>query len=229
MVSGVTAGQDGGSKLFETRGNAPFSWKKLAGGLLASSAAVIFGVAVLLMSLLAVSNPVAVHPSTEGATLSAEMDATSASLVRIEYYLPYPGLLPDSPLYKVKALRDRIALLLTWNEESKARRELLYSDKRINAAMFLVEGGKNSLGVTTATKAEKYLESAVGRAVRQAQSGRDVKSLLTDLSKACAKHLEVLQGLKEKVGMDEQKALTLVFSTTRMSAERVAQTLTEVK
>jgi hypothetical protein len=229
MESGVTAGGDGDGKLFETRGNAPFSWKKLAGGLLASSAAVIFGMAVLLMSLLAVSNPVAVHPSTETATLSAEMDATSASSVRIEYYLPYPGLLPDSPLYKIKALRDRVKLWLTWNEEDKARRELLYADKRINAAIFLVEGGKNSLGVTTATKAEKYLESAVGRAIRQAQSGRDVKNLLTDLSKSCAKHLEVLKGLTEKVGAEQQRGLTAVYATTKMSAERIAQTLTEVK
>jgi hypothetical protein len=70
------------------------------------------------MSLLAVSNPVAVHPSVESATLSAEMNATSASLVRIEYYLPYPGLLPDSPLYKIKALRDRDKMWLT-DEEIK--------------------------------------------------------------------------------------------------------------
>jgi hypothetical protein len=229
MVSVAVTGQEGGDKLFGTKEKTLFSWKKVAGGLLASSAAVIFGVAVILISLLAVSNPVAVHPSTEGATIAAEMDATSASLAKIEYYLPYPGLLPDSPLYKVKALRDRVALWLTLGEQKKARRELLYADKRINAAIFLVKGGKNDLGVTTATKAEKYLEKAAGRAVKEARAGRDAKSLLNDLSKACVKHLEVLKGLMEKVGPDEQKALVVVGGTTQVSFERVNQALAEAK
>jgi hypothetical protein len=215
--------------LFGSGEKVGFGWKKFAGGLLASSAAVIFGIAVLLMSLLAVSNPTAVHPNAEVVAVPTEMDATSASLARIEYYLPYPGLLPDSPLYKVKALRDRISLWLTFGEEKKAKKELLYGDKRINAAIFLVKGGKDSLGVTTATKAEKYLESAVNRTIKEAKAGKDVKSLLSELDKACVKHLEVLQGLMEEVGEGEQKALLTVFTTTKASSQRINQILTEVK
>lgn len=116
-----------------------------------------------------------------------------------------------------------------FGEQKKARRELLYADKRINGAIFLVKGGKNGLGVTTATKAEKYLEKAVGRAVKEAKAGRDAKSLLTDLSNACAKHLEVLKGLMEKVSPDEQKALAVVAGTTQVSFERVNQALAEAK
>jgi hypothetical protein len=96
----------------------------------------------------------------------------------MEYYLPYPGILPDSPLYKIKALRDKIDLWFTFNPVEKATKELQYADKRINAAIFLMQGGKASLGVSTATKAEKYLESAAGLAVGEEKSGKDVKSLL---------------------------------------------------
>jgi hypothetical protein len=215
--------------LFENKEKSLFCWKSLVGGLLASSAAVIFGVAVILLSLLAVSNPIAVHPSIEEAAMFEEMDATSASLAKIEYYLPYPGLLPDSQLYKVKALRDRIALWLTFGGEKKAKRELLYADKRINAAIFLVKGGKYSLGISTATKAEKYLESAMGRAVTEAKAGRDVKSFLMELSKAGAKHLEVLKGLIEMVGTNDRQPLVAVYATTKLAAERVDQTLREAK
>jgi hypothetical protein len=229
MQTAVIKGQESGNKVFETDESGLFSWKKSIGGIVASSAAIIFGVAVLLMSLLAVSNPVAVHPSMELATGAGEMNATSGALVKIEYYLPYPGLLPDSPLYKVKALRDRVTLWLTFGEQNKARRELLYADKRINAATFLVQGGKNSLGVTTATKAEKYLETAVNRAVKEAGAGQDAKSLLADLAKACTKHLEILQELIPKVGTEGQQALEAVYLTTQMSLERVNQTLTEVE
>jgi hypothetical protein len=229
MQTAVIKGQESGNKVFETDESGLFSWKKSIGGIVASSAAIIFGVAVLLMSLLAVSNPVAVHPSMELSTGAGEMNATSGALVKIEYYLPYPGLLPDSPLYKVKALRDRVTLWLTFGEQNKARRELLYADKRINAATFLVQGGKNSLGVTTATKAEKYLETAVNRAVKEAGAGQDAKSLLADLAKACTKHLEILQELIPKVGTEGQQALEAVYLTTQMSLERVNQTLTEVE
>jgi hypothetical protein len=229
MQTAVIKGQESGNKVFETDESGLFSWKKSIGGIVASSAAIIFGVAVLLMSLLAVSNPVAVHPSMELATGAGEMNATSGALVKIEYYLPYPGLLPDSPLYKVKALRDRVTLWLTFGEQNKARRELLYADKRINAATFLVQGGKNSLGVTTATKAEKYLETAVNRAVKEAGAGQDAKSLLADLAKACTKHLEIWQELIPKVGTEGQQALEAVYLTTQMSLERVNQTLTEVE
>jgi Domain of unknown function (DUF5667) len=229
MPGTATKVSEGTDKLFDTGEISPFNWKKSIGGMLASSAAIIFGVAVLLMSLLAVSNPVAVHPSTDIASQAAEMDATSASLMRIEYYLPYPGLLPDSPLYKVKALRDRIAFWLTFGEQDKARRELLYADKRINAAIFLVQGGKINLGVSTATKAEKYLESAVNRAIGEAKAGRDVKSLLSELAKACSKHLEVLDGLIQKVGGEGQKSLQVVYGTTQVSLEKVNQALAEAK
>src|SRR3990172_12527926 len=135
---------------------------------LGTSAALMVGLVVLVLSIMAAVNPLVVSPHG---------DATEAGVLvqKVEYYLPYPGVLPDSPLYKVKALRDRMVLWVTRGEKAKAEKELLYADKRINAAMFLVEGGKEALGVTTATKAEKYLESATNRTVKLAEQEKDVK------------------------------------------------------
>lgn len=150
-------------------------WGNLRNAVIGCSAALLFGLAVLLMSVFSVR--AVVDPVT----------------VKVEYYLPYPGVLPDSPLYKLKALRDKVLLMVTFDEARKVEKELLYADKRIGAAQALADGGKIYLAVSTATKAEKYLQSAVNRVKKLSGSGRDVKSVMMILEKAVAKHREILE------------------------------------
>jgi hypothetical protein len=40
---------------------------------------------------------------------------------KIDYDLPYPGLLPDHPLYFIKAGRDKITELITRDNIKKAK------------------------------------------------------------------------------------------------------------
>lgn len=193
-----------------------------------SSAALALGAIVLAMSFLAGSNSIGAKKTSE-AVKSDEIvvAATIEAEPKIEYYLPYPGILPDSPLYKIKAARDRILLILTLNEEKKARRELLFADKRINAAVFLTEGGKAELGVVTAVKAEKYLEQAVARAEKMHKGGQDVKSLMLELQKSVAKHTEILQTLQAKLAGDERKTIEVSLATTQILGERLGQIFLE--
>lgn len=165
------------------------AWGNLRNALIGCSAALLFGLAVLLMSILSVGKSAAA-----GAVVATPKEAVT---VKVEYYLPYPGILPDSPLYKVKAVRDRLLLVLTFDETRKVEKELLYADKRIGAAEALAGGGKVDLAVSTATKAEKYLESAVNRVKKLSSSGRDVKSMTMTLEKAVAKHREILESRSE--------------------------------
>mgnify|MGYP006910750959 CR=1 FL=1 len=72
----------------------------------------------------------------------------------IDYYLPYPGILPDNPLYWIKMIRDKVLLYLTREPRTRFDRLLVYADKRLGAAKILIEGRKIQLGVTTATKGE---------------------------------------------------------------------------
>lgn len=75
---------------------------------------------------------------------------------KVVYNLPYPGILPDHPLYPVKALRDKLMDWMTRDYIKKANLYLLFSDKRVNMATFLSKKGKNKLAVTTFSKGEKY-------------------------------------------------------------------------
>lgn len=188
-----------------------------------SFTAIVFGLVILVASLLAAVNPMSVYPQ------SPTPSPTSAPAITVKYYLPYPGILPDNPLYKVKAFRDRIVLFFTSGEENKAVKELLYADKRIRAAEELVDGGKVTLGVSTASKAEKYLESAVNRAIKLASDGVDDKSLLRTLVDATAKHSEVLQVLQTKTDGNEQKVIMDAAGKTKLLNESVSVALKNAK
>ena len=58
---------------------------------------------------------------------------------KANYELPFPGLLPDHPLYLLKAGRDRALIFVTRDYDSKARLQLELSDKRVRAGELLVD------------------------------------------------------------------------------------------
>jgi hypothetical protein len=167
----------------------------------------------------------------------------------VDYYLPYPGLLPDHPLYWLKMVRDRTQLLTTTKPMAKTERLLLYADKRLGAAWALIDGNKQALGMSTLTKAEKYLYEAVDKSRSLSPNEGDVDQLRARLAKAIVKHQEVLRYLKPKAGdnyasmMDEmlirldqyqqqfglvaapqEVDITVKFSADKTSDQKVAAT-----
>ncbi|OGG03920.1 hypothetical protein A2W14_05625 [Candidatus Gottesmanbacteria bacterium RBG_16_37_8] len=67
----------------------------------------------------------------------------------VDYRLPYPGILPDHPLYPVKRFRD--FLLLTFNRHPLKKIDLflLLSDKKIGMSELLLSKRKVNLAVDT--------------------------------------------------------------------------------
>lgn len=127
-------------------------------------------------------------PDNQGTFVLGDKD------INIDYYLPYPGkVLPDSPLWPVKALRDKVWLFLTTNQSRKAELKLLFADKRVGSAKLLFEKDKPEIGFTTLTKAEKYLEEAVVQEKVNRENGLDTTEFLQRLSKASLKHYEVME------------------------------------
>jgi polyhydroxyalkanoate synthesis regulator phasin len=116
----------------------------------------------------------------------------------VDYPLPYPGILPDSPFYWIKMIRDRVQLMVLKSPEKRAEKMVHYADKRLAAAVRLINKGKVQLGVTTASKAEKYLERAV-------LSFNEVegKQLQEKMRKAVKKHLQVIISFENKFSSGE--------------------------
>ena len=138
----------------------------------------------------------------------------------VDYYLPYPGILPDHPLYWLKMVRDRVGLITVTGKTAKAEKLLLYADKRLGAAWALIDGNKLPLGVSTLTKAEKYLEQAVQL--------RDNFADQNKLDKAVKKHLEVLAILKEKTGSYSNLVEEMMMKLEAVSRQTPVKSVTEV-
>lgn len=173
-------------------------------------ALIIFGVGVLGASIWQTSAQSASQNykltpiTTQGATESVQGQATEVA--EEDYFVAYPspptypGILPDHPLYFLKMIRDRILLFLTTDPLKKAELLLQFADKRVRAAEALImEKNKVDLGITTLTKAEKYLERAIDQERIAQQAGKDTSAFLEKLCQATLKHEEMMLGFKEKI------------------------------
>lgn len=124
---------------------------------------------------------------------------------KVDYYLAYQGnVLPDSPLWFLKVIRDRVWLLITTNPSRKAELKLLFADKRVAASEILFEKGEADIGFSTLTKAEKYLEEASQAEVQNREKGIDTKDFLMRLANASLKHAEVIYHI-EVIAPDDAK------------------------
>lgn len=114
--------------------------------------------------------------------------------MEINYALAYPGtVLPDHPLWVLKAARDKIWLLITTDPARKSELNLLFADKRLGAARVLFEKGKFEIGFSTLTKAEKYLQNACGIETKLRESGVETLELSKRLINASLKHRQVIK------------------------------------
>lgn len=160
-----------------------------------------------------------------GASVLRTSAQTLESDKKVDYYLPYPGILPDHFLYPIKMIRDKVLVFFTTGPVKRAELFLLFADKRIGAAKSLIEGGKQELGITTLTKAEKYLEKAVEQEKVAQEKGKDTVAFLEKLAKASLKHEELLLEVKEKVDESAQKTVDDALSYPRWAYEQVMERL----
>lgn len=162
----------------------------------------------------------AVMMEKEG-TGAATQEASPAAKNRSDYQLPYAGLLPDHPLYVLKTLRDRIVDFLITDPVKKADFTLLAADKRLAAAVVLVEKGKPELAESTASKGETYLSRSISL-VKQAKSeGKETTTLVTKLKSALIKHEEVLGELAARTSGPAKER----FTAMKVEAEKHRQSL----
>ena len=161
--------------------------------------ALLFAIAVLGTSVVRATAQTSSNFKITTLTNITPSPTLSPTPAIVDYYLAYPGILPDHFLYPVKMVRDRILLFLTVNPVKKTEVLLLFADKRLGAGKALIEGGKMELGISTLSKAEKYLERAVVQAQQAQKEGKDDKKLYEKLTVASTKHIEVLDQLLLKV------------------------------
>jgi hypothetical protein len=143
-----------------------------------------------------------------------------------DYYMAYPGLLPDSPLYIFKTMRDRMISLLIGDPIKKSEFDILQTDKRVGAAVMLIDyGGKNEqkqeLAVSTISKGFNYFDEAIQKAFEAKKQGDSTMELKAHLKKAGAMYDYLLE--KEKT-----KTTKVVSEGIRVEKTRLDKLLLQV-
>lgn len=161
--------------------------------------AVVLSTVILAFIILSISilRSSAIRPNIDvySATPKPELkENTQDKKIEIMYVMPFPGrILPDSPFWPVKALRDKVWMTVTTNPMRKAELSLLFADKRLIASYELFKINKPLLALTTLTKAEKYLEASSVIEKNERLRGLDTKSFLFTLATASLKHRQIIE------------------------------------
>lgn len=124
--------------------------------------------------------------------------AASDSAQKTNYELPYPGLLPDSPLYFLRIMRDKTISFLISDPLKKAEFNLLQADKRLNAGIFLFNKNKILLVLSTISKAENYFGEALEKTKEARKEGMDITNITRKLMDSSKKHQEILDSLEKR-------------------------------
>lgn len=189
----------------------------------------VFGTSIWKTSAQSVSENYNLEVVTEEeVTESVPGQATEAAEEEVNYDLHwrgtlYPGILPDHLLYPLKMIRDRIWLWLTTDPFKKAELLLKFADKRLMATEALMEQNKIDLGITTLTKAEKYLERAISQERVAKEAGVDTASFLDLLSRATLKHEEVILGFENRITNEVRPTYDSALQYTRTGYQRVRE------
>ena len=181
--------------------------------------ALVWIIPVLLLSVF-ITNVKAQEPTSD-TTVSA-----SGTAEFINYDLAFPGILPDHPLYKLKVLRDKIAVMFILDPQEKIKFYLLQTDKGILAAAMLVEKGKIDLAAQTALKAEHnftMISQVVGF-----QRKKISDALIEQLEIAALKHQEVLLFMAQRVPEDKKTTFLTVVDFSKRNMQSIKEQMLPV-
>ena len=91
----------------------------------------------------------------------------------VDYQLPYPGMLPNNPLYLLKVFRDNLTAFFLSKPIDKANFDLMQSDKNVQASYLLItqQQGKTLLAFQTFSQAQDDFEQAIDQTRVQKKTG----------------------------------------------------------
>lgn len=140
----------------------------------------------------------------------AQSATEEAKIINVSYDLPYPGILPDNPLYLLKVIRDNLIGFFVSGNIKKAEYDLLMADKRLVSANYLVEKKNYQLAITTLSKAGNYFDQAIQLAAQAKTQGQNASEVLNKLFDAAQKHQQVIYQMSQKTKGDVKYNLELL-------------------
>ena len=123
----------------------------------------------------------------------------------VVYDLPFPGILPDHPLYILKVARDKTKLFFTRDSIKKINLLLLYSDKKINMAQPLSDRGRWDRSSRIAFEAEEDFGKMIDvMNVSKKQGASATADFIKKAKVSNQKHKHIIESLIGKMPQGER-------------------------
>ena len=148
-----------------------------------------------------------------------EMTPPVTLQMHIKYDLAFPGMLPDSPLYKLKVLRDKIIASSIFAPLKKIEFYLMQTDKGILATAMLIDKNKVDLATETALKAENNFTLIAPQLYMLPKKPN--KEFFKNLQTAGLKHQEVLMSLIARTPKEKQEVFKTVIEFSKRNLETI--------
>lgn len=156
----------------------------------------------------------------ETTTLTPSTSSAQTKII-VKYDLPFPGMLPDSPLYKIKVLRDKCISFLISDPKKKVDFYLLQADKGILATAMLIDKKNILLAKETALKAEHNM-TLLPEQLRKQQT-KPENEVFERLKTASKKHQEILRSLLPRVEKQDRKTFETVLYFSQKNLDTIEE------
>lgn len=122
------------------------------------------------------------------------------------YQFPWPGILPDHPLYILKVLRNKIIGRIIYSPVKRIEFNLLMADKTLYASKLLLDKGQGDLAKKTALKGENHFSILVSDYARAKQRNEVIpQSLRARIARRYEVHQQLIAYLVQKAAESDKK------------------------
>jgi hypothetical protein len=139
------------------------------------------------------------------------------------YVLPYPGILPDNPLYSLKVLRDRLVSYVISDPLKKADFNILQADKRLQAGVYLIRRDAHNmqLAISTISKGQNYFIEAIEETREAKKQKHMVNDIIDKLAASNKKRQEVFDALVKDVPTKSKQDITTLAKKEKSFAPMI--------
>ncbi|MBU2632801.1 hypothetical protein KKG52_03730 [Patescibacteria group bacterium] len=137
---------------------------------------------------------------------------------QVDYDLPYPGLLPDSPFYFLKTSRDNFLDFFINDPIRKAEFNILRADKSLKAVLILYEKGENEkeLAENVISKSEAFYKEALKKLEEANKQNLEIGAVVNKLKMSLLKQEEILKSLTKESDEDLKITQDLIKKVDRI-------------
>jgi hypothetical protein len=160
---------------------------------------------ILILAFLVFAKPI----SAQTITLPMPTASTTPSIepTIVSYELPYPGILPGSPLYIFKNIRDKIVEITTTDPVRKTEFYLLQADKQLASALLLYKQNQKELADSTLLNSQNNLEKSIDSLIESKKEQKNANDLPIKIKTSSTKQKQEILVLLEDAKNKETDTL----------------------